>query len=651
MAEQFIQYYLDATQNANNAFVSNGDVNIAQSNLQSANYSPNTSAGWQLQQNGDVVFNNIVAKGKITATSGVIGGFDIGDTYLRDTGNSFGLSSSGTIRFWAGETLANIATAPFRLTATGVVTATSGTIGGWTLGATTLSTTGLVLDAGNKKITLGASNEITIDGTNKKIVSSNYQTGTSGFYIDSTLVEAENIIARGTLRGSTFAYDTVSAIGGQLRVSNADTLASDTTALDASTFTFKGDTTFAVNDILLARNNTGSGNVEEYIRVTNIASAPTYTVTRDIKGDFAPDSNPIWKAGTTFVKMGKSDGVSTYSGGWLNLIGEGTNAPYYSVFSRNGVAYNAYVEAMRMGNLNGFLGYSSDLFGIAIGDTTNYFKYDPTNGLRVSGDILNTKTLEAGQNLTANDWLVIGTDGKLYKADAGTSKQVNRVVGVCLATTSAGSQVPYQASDVTSAASSLTPSSIYYIQSPVNNISIAANGDYSGVYTTRRFAQTFTVGGSNVLCSGVHITVTKTNNPSDGVVSLFATTAGKPSGSALATYSLTSSDIIGTSDTELYVTWDIPITLSASTMYAIVLTGTGNLSNIYGWKGTSAGVSVYAGGTTYLSDDGGSTWIDQTKDSCLWVLTSAGTIGTTAGVTSKKIGLALSSAKLLIQNT
>ena len=55
----------------------------------------------------------------IVATSGTIGGFDIGSDYLRDTANSFGLASTVTggndVRFWAGDTYANRATAPLVL--------------------------------------------------------------------------------------------------------------------------------------------------------------------------------------------------------------------------------------------------------------------------------------------------------------------------------------------------------------------------------------------------------------------------------------------------------------------------------------------------------------------------------------------------------
>lgn len=112
--------------------------------------------------------------GAVTMAAGAtIGGFDIGDDYIRDVADSMGLASTVTggddVRFWAGATFANRATAPARITEAGVatftsatitgaitatsgsftgsITSTSGTIGGWTLGATTLTGGGVTLDS------------------------------------------------------------------------------------------------------------------------------------------------------------------------------------------------------------------------------------------------------------------------------------------------------------------------------------------------------------------------------------------------------------------------------------------------------------------------------------------------------------------------
>lgn len=80
------------------------------------------SAGDQLTYNGQT--------GVLTVPGGAtIGGFDVGADYIRDVANSFGLASTVTggddVRFWAGDTFANRATADFRITESGAVTATS----------------------------------------------------------------------------------------------------------------------------------------------------------------------------------------------------------------------------------------------------------------------------------------------------------------------------------------------------------------------------------------------------------------------------------------------------------------------------------------------------------------------------------------------
>ena len=81
--------------------------------------------------------NTLTIKGSITATTGTIGGFDIGSDYIRDAANSMGLASTVTggddVRFWAGATFANRATAPFYVTEAGAFTATSVTINNQTM--------------------------------------------------------------------------------------------------------------------------------------------------------------------------------------------------------------------------------------------------------------------------------------------------------------------------------------------------------------------------------------------------------------------------------------------------------------------------------------------------------------------------------------
>lgn len=93
--------------------------------IKSRNYVPG-STGWKVLADGTAEFGSVVMRGSVTATTGAIGGFDIGSDYIRDVANSFGLSSTVTggddVRFWAGATFANRATAPARITEAGSAT-------------------------------------------------------------------------------------------------------------------------------------------------------------------------------------------------------------------------------------------------------------------------------------------------------------------------------------------------------------------------------------------------------------------------------------------------------------------------------------------------------------------------------------------------
>lgn len=81
--------------------------------------------------------------GSITATTGTIGGFSIGADYIRDSANTFGLASTVTtgddVRFWAGAAFASRATAPARITEAGAAFFSNVTISGGSLSGTPIS--------------------------------------------------------------------------------------------------------------------------------------------------------------------------------------------------------------------------------------------------------------------------------------------------------------------------------------------------------------------------------------------------------------------------------------------------------------------------------------------------------------------------------
>lgn len=80
--------------------------------------------------------------GNITATTGTIGGWDIGDTDLTSDDGATGMASSGGYRIWVGD--ATPANAEFRVSSAGALTATSATItGAITATSGTLGTLGI----------------------------------------------------------------------------------------------------------------------------------------------------------------------------------------------------------------------------------------------------------------------------------------------------------------------------------------------------------------------------------------------------------------------------------------------------------------------------------------------------------------------------
>jgi len=152
-------------------------------------------SGWALNSDGTIEAMNANIYGTITAITGAIGGFNIGTSYIRDTANSFGMTSVVTegddIRFWAGSAFENRATAPFRVTESGELTA--------------------------------------IINVNGKIESINYVSGAlgAGFHIDENFAEFGNIAVRGVIRSAVFENEKISVMGGNFVVLDGDVLDED----------------------------------------------------------------------------------------------------------------------------------------------------------------------------------------------------------------------------------------------------------------------------------------------------------------------------------------------------------------------------------------------------------------------------------------
>jgi len=73
----------------------------------------------------------------------------------------------------------------------------------------------------------------------------------------------------------------------------------------------------------------------------------------------------------------------------------------------NGLSlYDGATEIGRFGNLNGFLSYTTDTYGMAMGDSDQYMTYDQTNGLKIYGALVSDREI-----LTADRTYYVATTG------------------------------------------------------------------------------------------------------------------------------------------------------------------------------------------------------------------------------------------------
>lgn len=97
-----------------------------------SSYANRSTAPFRVSQDGSFVALNATISGRITATSGVIGGLNIARNYLYYSNSGISaISGSSEVRFWAGSSFTNRATAPFRVLDDGSVYAIKGYIAGF----------------------------------------------------------------------------------------------------------------------------------------------------------------------------------------------------------------------------------------------------------------------------------------------------------------------------------------------------------------------------------------------------------------------------------------------------------------------------------------------------------------------------------------
>lgn len=204
---------------------------------------------------------------------------------------------------------------------------------------------------------------------------------------------------RGAAAGTNLLFDTV-------------------TLYEITTLKIEGNATFATSDILRIKD----GADDEWLEVLSATSA-TYAVERDKAGDYSVDANPTWKKGAAVVNYGQS------GDGGIHMTASDTNAPYLSVFTHAGSPWSASTEHVRLGNLNGYLGYSSDVYGIGIGSSVASdanITFDPTNGIRLRCGTTDKITLANDGTVTiiGEGSGVTNIDGGNIQADTVTATEI-----------------------------------------------------------------------------------------------------------------------------------------------------------------------------------------------------------------------------------
>ena len=179
------------------------------------------------------------------------------------------------------------------------------------------------------------------------------------------------------------------------------------------TLTISGDETFSVGDFLRIKNSEN----DEWMEVTAV-DGNTYTVTRDMAGSYASNSNPAWKKGTSIANYRSS------GNGGIFLSASAGNSPYIDFITHAGAPWTTTTVKTRLGNLDGIAGCSG--YGIYGGDGyLGALEVIDTIGISSQGAIRSTLTgtypyLEfsnAGLMLKDSD-----TGGTYGVAEYGTDK-------------------------------------------------------------------------------------------------------------------------------------------------------------------------------------------------------------------------------------
>ena len=213
------------------------------------------------------------------------------------------------------------------------------------------------------------------------------------------------------------AQDVLATIGGRIMVAPTTKLIAD---LSSGATTIDVEHNNLVNGgFVIMKSAPGGVAQTEAIKIASSSSSITggyrYTVTRNQDGSGAND----WVTGDAIAYLGKNSGE-----GYIEITSTQTIhndlGPNLTIYSRTGSSnWNDSNPTVSLGNLESFLDYSQDEFGLIVGDnvsnaTTSSFKgfsADATNGLRMfNTDIQLHSSGDKRVKLTSDGTVKFGTD-------------------------------------------------------------------------------------------------------------------------------------------------------------------------------------------------------------------------------------------------
>lgn len=292
------------TENVDGVFV--GDTGIAlgkQTSYTTTSGGTETKSAFQVDNKGVLYAGNINVKGRITATSGYIGngasGFTItstaiynGKTSLTDMTNEKGVYI-GTNGISLGRINTGTSSDPvykdaFKVTSAGALTSTSGSIGGWTIGADTISH-----KSGSNTITISAKeNNLNFNGRIKINGDGSFEAA-NGLFTIST--DGKIHSKGGDIGGFTIT---------------ANELYKTKTTLDDVDHS---GVYIGTTGIALGHRNIGTTDAPEYVEAFKVTSAGVLTATRGTIGG--------WTINTTYLANGKTSLTNKVNGIYIGQTG------------------------------------------------------------------------------------------------------------------------------------------------------------------------------------------------------------------------------------------------------------------------------------------------------------------------------------------